>query len=60
MADLENIEQIAVQRLGMSKIQQYQINYVNLGSEDRCEIVAVDDGFGEVFRSFSMIWEYLN
>ena len=58
MAELSNIEQIA-QEMGMSKIQQHQIEYVNLGSEDRAEVISVDDGFGELFRNFSMIWEYL-
>lgn len=58
MADLNNIEVIAAE-MGMSKIQQHQIEYVNLGSEDRAEVIAVDDGFGGLFRNFSMIWEYL-
>ena len=58
MAELDNIEAIAAQ-MGMSKIQQHQIEYVNLGSEDRAELISVDDGFGGVFRNFSMIWEYL-
>ncbi len=58
MADLNNIEVIAAE-MGMSKIQQHQIEYVNLGSEDRAEVIAVNDGFGGLFRNFSMIWEYL-
>ena len=58
MAELNNIETIATS-MGMSKIQQHQIEYVNLGSEDRAELISVDDGFGGVFRNFSMIWEYL-
>jgi hypothetical protein len=45
--------------MGMSKIQQHQIEYVNLGSEDRAEVISVDDGLGGLFRNFSMIWEYL-
>ncbi len=58
MADLNNIEVIAAE-MGMSKIQQHQIEYINLGSEDRAEVIAVNDGFGGLFRNFSMIWEYL-
>ncbi len=58
MADLNNIEVIAAE-MGMSKIQQHQIEYINLGSEDHAEVIAVDDGFGGLFRNFSMIWEYL-
>lgn len=58
MAELDNIEAIATQ-MGMSKIQQHQIEYVNLGSEDKAEVIAVDDGLGGLFRNFSMIWEYL-
>lgn len=58
MAELDNIEAIAAQ-MGMSKIQQHQIEYVNLGSEDKAEVIAVDDGLGGLFRNFSMIWEYL-
>ncbi len=58
MADLNNIEVIAAE-MGMSKIQQHQIEYVNLGSEDHAEVIAVNDGFGGLFRNFSMIWEYL-
>lgn len=57
-AELNNIEAIATS-MGMSKIQQHQIEYVNLGSEDRAEVIAVDDGLGGLFRNFSMIWEYL-
>ncbi len=58
MADLNNIEVIAAE-MGMSKIQSHQIEYVNLGSEDHAEIIAANDGFGGLFRNFSMIWEYL-
>ncbi len=58
MADLNNIEVLATE-MGMSKIQQHQIEYVNLGSEDRAEIISANDGFGGLFRNFSMIWEYL-
>ena len=58
MAELDNIEAIAAQ-MGMSKIQQHQIEYVNLGSEDKAEVISVDDGLGGLFRNFSMIWEYL-
>jgi cell division protein FtsL len=57
-AELNNIEAIATS-MGMSKIQQHQIEYVNLGSEDRAEVISVDDGLGGLFRNFSMIWEYL-
>ncbi len=61
MADLRNIEQIAVGELGMSKIEQHQIEYVNLGSEDRAGVIENDDtGIGGIFRNFAMIWEYLS
>lgn len=60
LANLDSIEEIAVTQLGMSKITQHQIEYVNLGGEDYAEVMEGDSGLGGVFRSFSMIWEYLN
>lgn len=60
-ADLSVIEQIASDDLGMNKIEQYQIKYVNLESEDKAEVIALDeDGlFDGLFRNFSIILEYL-
>lgn len=61
MADLRNVEDIAVNQLGMSKIEQHQINYISLDSGDR--VVMVEDNgdgaFSDLFKNFSVLWEYL-
>lgn len=61
-ANLRTVEEIASGQLGMHKIEQYQVTYVNLENEDRAEVIDNnDDGFmGGIFRNFSMILEYLS
>ena len=56
-------EEIASGKLGMRKIEQYQVSYVNLENEDKAEVIdnSADDGFfGGLFRNFAMILEYLS
>ena len=61
-ADLSNVEDIATNQLGMSKIEQYQIEYVSLDTEDRAVVIDNSDSgvFTELFRNFSVILEYLS
>ena len=61
-ADLSNVEVIATNQLGMSKIEQYQIEYVSLDTEDRAVVIDNSDSgvFTELFRNFSVILEYLS
>ena len=62
-ANLRTVEEIASGKLGMRKIEQYQVSYVNLENEDKAEVIdnSADDGFfGGLFRNFAMILEYLS
>ncbi len=61
-ADLSNVEDIATNKLGMSKIEQYQIEYVSLDTEDRAVVIdnSEDGMFSGLFRNFSVILEYLS
>lgn len=60
---ITNIEQIATQELGMVKIQDYQINTVNLADSDSVEISKEkkdDTVFDGIVASFNILLEYLN
>lgn len=61
-ADLSNVEEIATGQLGMSKIEQYQIEYVSLDTKDRAVVIDNSENgvFNELFRNFSVILEYLS
>ena len=39
IVSIDNVEEYAVNELGMEKIQEYQVEYVDLSSSDRVEIV---------------------
>ena len=36
---LRNIEQYAAEQMGMSKMEAYQIQYVDLGGDNKCEVL---------------------
>lgn len=60
---LGNIEKLAVEQLGMVKLESYQIHTVNLVSDDRVEVIAPenDESFIDgVVASFNILVEYLN
>ena len=62
-ANLRTVEEIASGKLGMRKIEQYLVSYVNLENEDRAEVIDNSGGdgfFGGLFRNFAMILEYLS
>lgn len=59
-ADLRLVEDIAVNQLGMSKLEQHQIEYVSLDSADKAVVIENDDNgvFADLFKNFSVVWEY--
>ena len=60
---IANVEEIAVGELGMIKLQEYQIHYVNLAEDDSVEIADESDGrsfFDGIVASFNILLEYLN
>ena len=60
---IANVEEIAVGELGMIKLQEYQIHYVNLAQDDSVEIADESDGrsfFDGIVASFNILLEYLN
>ncbi len=61
-ADLSNVEDIATNQLGMSKIEQYQIEYISLDTKDRAVVIDNSENgvFTELFQNFSVILEYLS
>ncbi len=61
-ADLSNVEKIATDKLGMSKIEQYQIEYVSLDTKDKAVVIdnSGEGVFTELFQNFSVILEYLS
>lgn len=59
MADLRLVEDIAVNKLGMSRIEQHQIEYVSLDCADKAVVIQNDDdGVNELFKNFSVVREY--
>ena len=60
---IANVEEIAVGELGMVKLQEYQIHYVNLAEDDSVEIADESEGrsfFDGIVASFNILVEYLN
>lgn len=61
---MEEIERIATEELGMVKIENYQIQTVNLVTEDTVEIIkdepTNDSWWDGVVAEFNILWEYLN
>lgn len=60
---IANVEEIAVGQLGMVKLQEYQIHYVNLAEDDSVEIADESEKgsiFDGIVASFNILLEYLN
>ena len=59
-ADLRLVEDIAINQLGMSKLEQHQIEYVSLDSSDKAVVIENDDNgiFADLFKNFSVVREY--
>lgn len=60
---IANIEEIATEKLGMIKLESYNIHTVNLAKGDVAEIVPEkqDNSFLDgVVHSFNILYEYLN
>ncbi len=58
------IERIATEELGMVKIENYQIQTINLLTDDTVEIIkdepTNDSWWDGVVAEFNILWEYLN
>lgn len=64
--DLKNIEKIAKEDLGMSKIESSQKEYISIDNSDTIRVVkkkednsVVSNTLSEIMTSFSIIMEYL-
>jgi len=64
--DLAQIEEMAKNDLGMSKIEPYQIEYVSLGGGDKVEVLRsggveskMQNMLSDIIRSFNAALEYL-
>ena len=56
-----NIDQLATERLGMVKVQNYQIRYVDIVEADSMSAVQAEENglMNNIVRSFSILVEYL-
>lgn len=63
-AQMDEVERIATEELGMVKIENYQIQTINLDTEDSVEIIKdekSDSGWWDgVVAEFNILLEYLN
>ncbi len=61
---MDEIERIATEELGMVKIENYQIQTINLLTDDTVEIIkdepANDSWWDGVVAEFNILWEYIN
>ena len=60
---LGNIEQVATEKLGMVKLESYQVHTVNLAGDDSVEVITEEKGndfLDGVVASFNILLEYLN
>lgn len=61
---LDEIDRIATEELGMVKIENYQIQSINLLTDDTVEIVkdtpTNDSWWDGVVAEFNILWEYLS
>lgn len=64
--DLKNIEKIAKEELGMSKIESSQKEYISIDNADTIRVIkkkednsVVSNALSEIMTSFSIIMEYL-
>ena len=59
--NFSNIDQLATERLGMVKVQNYQIRYVDIVEADSMSAVQAEESglMNNIVRSFSILVEYL-
>ena len=59
--NFSNIDQLATERLGMVKVQNYQIRYVDIVEADSMSAVQTEENglMNNIVRSFSILLEYL-
>lgn len=59
--NFSNIDQLATERLGMVKVQNYQIRYVDIVEADSMSAVQAEENglMNNIVRSFSILVEYL-
>ncbi len=61
---MDEIERIATEELGMVKIENYQVQTINLLTDDAVQIVKDqpknDSWWDGVVAEFNILWEYLN
>lgn len=62
--DMDEIERIATEELGMVKVENYQVQTINLLTDDSVEIVKEepqnDSWWDGVVAEFNILWEYLS
>ena len=61
--NLVNVEQRAINELGLLKIEKYQIEYINLPVENKIETIVKEKNnnfFSQIARGFSVILEFLS
>lgn len=62
--DMDEIERIATEELGMVKMENYQVQTINLLTDDSVEIVdnepQSDSWWDGVVAEFNILWEYLS
>ena len=60
---LDNIENIAVNKLGMVKVENYRVRYINLVNKDNVEILEEEKGDSSILdgivANFNILLEYL-
>lgn len=61
--NFKNIEQLATERLGMVKLESYQVQHVDLVEADNMSVSGVEDNNGglmnNIIASFNILVEYL-
>ncbi|MBQ6823884.1 MAG: cell division protein FtsL [Clostridia bacterium] len=62
--DMDEIERIATEELGMVKMENYQVQTINLLTDDTVQIVEdepkTDSWWDGVVAEFNILWEYLS
>lgn len=61
---MEEVERIATEELGMVKLEGYQVQVINLQTDDEVKIVQDESQSGSwldgVVEQFNILWEYLS
>ncbi len=62
--DMDEIERIATEELGMVKVENYQVQTINLLTDDSVQIIEEepqsDSWWDGVVAEFNILWEYLS